>query len=77
MRSRSHMPYPRLQVELNEARMDAKIDMLHRSGMIGQASNKVEKQSGGDSTRVTELEEVSRMFLCKGLSCELFACMTA
>ena len=34
-------------------RMDAKIDMLHRSGMIGQASNKVEKQSG--------LEEVSRI----------------
>ena len=74
MRLRSHMPYPRLQVELNEARMDAKIDMLHRSGMIGQASNKVEKQSGGDSTR---LEEVSRMFHCKGLPCELFICMTA
>lgn len=77
MRLRSHMPYPRLQVELNEARMDAKIDMLHRSGMIGQASDKVEKQSGGDSTRVAELEEVSRMFLCKGLPCELFICMTA
>ena len=76
MRLRSHMPYPRLQVELNEARMDAKIDMLHRSGMIGQASNKVEKQSGGDSTRVAGLEEVSRMCLCKGLPCELFAFTT-
>ena len=56
--------------------MDAKIDMLHRSGMIGQASNKVEKQSGGDSTRVAGLEEVSRMCLCKGLPCELFAFTT-
>ncbi|KAF8272945.1 P-loop containing nucleoside triphosphate hydrolase protein [Lactarius quietus] len=46
------------EVELNEMRMDAKIDMLHRSGMIGQASSKVETQSGGrDSTRVTGLEE--------------------
>jgi hypothetical protein len=42
--------------------MDAKIDMLHRSGKIGQASSKVEKQSDGDSTG---LEEVSRMFFCK------------
>jgi hypothetical protein len=71
------MIYPHLQVELNEMRMDAKIDMLHRSGMIGQASSKVEKQWGGDSTRVAGLEEVSRKFLCKGLPCELFACMTA
>ena len=45
-------------------RMDAKIDMLHRSGKIGQASSKVEKQSGGDSTRFAGLEEVSRVFFC-------------
>ncbi|KAH9081853.1 kinesin-domain-containing protein [Lactarius deliciosus] len=45
------------EVELNEMRMDAKIDMLHRSGLVGQASSKVEKQSGGDSTRVAGLEE--------------------
>ena len=58
-------------------RMDAKIDMLHRSGMIGQASSKVEKQSGGDSTRVAGLEKVSRMFLCKSVHCESSSCMTA
>ncbi|KAH9178910.1 kinesin-domain-containing protein [Lactarius sanguifluus] len=45
------------EVELNEMRMDAKIDMLHRSGLVGQASSKAEKQSGGDSTRVAGLEE--------------------
>jgi hypothetical protein len=59
MRLRSHVTYPRLQVELNEMRMDAKIDMLHRSGMIGQASSKAGKHLGGDSTQIEGLEEVS------------------
>ncbi|KAH9065928.1 kinesin-domain-containing protein [Lactarius vividus] len=45
------------EVELNEMRMDAKIDMLHRSGLVGQASSKAEKQLGGDSTRVAGSEE--------------------
>jgi hypothetical protein len=65
---RSHTTYPRLQVELNEMRMDAKIDMLHRSGMIGQASSKVEKHSGGDSTRAAGLEQVSRRFFLQNCS---------
>ncbi len=76
MRLRTHTTSPHLQVESNEMRMDAKIDMLHRSGLIGQASSKAEKQSGGDSTRVAGLEEVSRMLLCKDLHCKSFSCMT-
>ncbi|KAN0134935.1 P-loop containing nucleoside triphosphate hydrolase protein [Lactarius tabidus] len=47
------------EVELNEMRMDAKIDMLHRSGMIGQASSKAGKHLGGDSTQIEGLEEPS------------------
>ncbi len=42
--------------------MDAKIDMLHRSGLIGQATRKVENPSGADSTQISGLEEVSRAF---------------
>ncbi|KAI9444981.1 kinesin-domain-containing protein [Lactarius indigo] len=45
------------EVELNEMRMDAKIDMLHRSGLVGQASSKTKKQSSGDSTRLVKPQE--------------------
>ena len=34
-------PLVTFQVELNEMRMDAKIDMLHRSGVVGKTPSKV------------------------------------
>lgn len=46
--------------------MDAKIDMLHRSGMIGKTPGKAElslRKSGEGDARVWGPEEVSRMVL--------------
>jgi hypothetical protein len=46
--------------------MDAKIDMLHRSGMIGKTPGKAElslRKSGESDARVWGPEEVSRMVL--------------
>lgn len=44
--------------------MDAKIDMLQQSGLLGKASSKVEcspRKSGESDDSVRGLEEVSRM----------------
>ena len=44
--------------------MDAKIDMLQQSGLLGKTSSKVEfspRKSGESDDNVRELEEVSRM----------------
>jgi hypothetical protein len=46
--------------------MDAKIDMLHRSGVIGKTPGKAElpsRKSGESDARVWGSEEVSRMVL--------------
>jgi hypothetical protein len=43
-------------------RMDAKIDMLHQSGLLGNAPSKVEhspRKSGESDARVRDLKEVS------------------
>ncbi|KAI9511778.1 kinesin-domain-containing protein [Russula earlei] len=51
------------EVELNETRMDAKIDMLHRSGLMGKTPSKVAhspRKSGGRHDRVWN-SEASRM----------------
>ena len=55
-----------LQVELNEMRMDAKIDMLHRSGAIGKTPGKVgppSHKSGESDARNWDREVVGRMVL--------------
>jgi len=53
------------QVELNETRMDAKIDMLHRSGVMGNMSSKVglPAHKSENDARVWGSEEVSRIVL--------------
>ncbi|KAH9968742.1 P-loop containing nucleoside triphosphate hydrolase protein [Russula dissimulans] len=48
------------EVELNERRMDAKIDMLHRSGLIGKTPNKAglsSRKSGEGDARVWGSEQ--------------------
>jgi hypothetical protein len=55
-----------LQVELNEMRMDAKIDMLHRSNVIGKTPSKVglpSHKSGESYAGNWGTEEVGRMVL--------------
>jgi hypothetical protein len=45
-------------------RMDAKIDMLHRSGLLGKSPSKVGqslRKSGENDTRMWGLKEVSRI----------------
>jgi hypothetical protein len=39
-------------------RMDAKIDMLHRSGVIGKTPGKVGSKSGKSDTRDSDTDEV-------------------
>jgi kinesin family protein 20 len=52
------------QVELNEMRMDAKIDMLHRSGVIGKTPRGLPSHKSGESdARNWGTEVVSRMVL--------------
>ncbi|KAI0001801.1 P-loop containing nucleoside triphosphate hydrolase protein [Russula vinacea] len=46
------------EVELNEMRMDAKIDMLHRSGVIGKTPGKVGSKSGKSDTRDSDTDEL-------------------
>ncbi|KAI0274873.1 P-loop containing nucleoside triphosphate hydrolase protein [Gloeopeniophorella convolvens] len=46
------------EVELNERRMDAKIDMLHRSGMIGKSPSKARHPQRDRDDRDDEIEEV-------------------
>lgn len=54
------------QVELNEMRMDAKIDMLHRSGVVGKTPGKVGlplHKSGDNDARNWGTDVVGRMVL--------------
>jgi len=71
-----------IQVELNEMRMDAKIDMLHSGvGAIGETPRKVglpSYKSGEDDARVWGSEEVSRVVLLhKYLPLERPSCVVA
>jgi hypothetical protein len=59
-------PLVTFQVELNEMRMDAKIDMLHRSGVIGKTPSKVglpSHKSGESDPRKWGTEVVGEMVL--------------
>jgi hypothetical protein len=52
------------QVELNEMRMDAKIDMLHQSGLLGKAPGNVGlslRKSSESDARIWRLKDVSRI----------------
>jgi kinesin family member 20 len=63
----THLPFRHPQVELNEIRMDAKIDMLHHSGLIGKTPSQTGPQvhkSTKSNVRVKR-SEVSRMAINK------------
>jgi hypothetical protein len=62
-------------------RMDAKIDMLHQSSMLGKAPSKVEhsqRKSGESDARVRDLKQVSRISkFHEGLCLKQPSCITA